>query len=277
MTTVAKTLQGRGAILLAAFAARQPAVFTIDEAARELGVEHKAAGDLLWRLARLGWLVRHRVGVYEIAPIWATAESPAAAPRFASLSAWVPRPFYVGFLSAFEIHGWLRQPVVGRIILAVDRQQRATRSGSDRITWVVLRPDAFAWGITTRWIDGAEVRVSDPERTIVDGLHLPRHIGGVAEIADALVGVFSRLDQDQLLDYVERVANTSVARRLGWMIETTGVPGGAVLAEQLRASLPSGRTVALLDPSQPAMGSIDRRWGLRLNIEAEDIKGAGRT
>lgn len=277
MNALTKSLQGRGAAILAAFSVRQPAVFSLDEVASELGIGHKTAADLLWRLARRGWITRHRPGVYEIAPLWASADAPAAPARFAGLGAWVRRPFYVGLLSAFEVHGWLRQPVIGRVVLASPRQGRSTRSGSDRITWVTLRPDDFDWGLTTRWIDGVAVPVSDPERTIVDGLHLPRFVGGVSEVAAALVGAWGQLDRDRLLAHIERSGNASVARRLGWLLETTGLAGSAPFVEQLRSLLPGGRTVALLDPSLSATGPIDRRWGLRVNVEPDEIKGAGRT
>lgn len=71
-------------------------------------------------------------------------------------------------------------------------RQKATRAqgGStpgDRVIWVVTKPDRFEWGVRDRWIGSAKVPVSDPERTFLDCLHLPRHAGGITEVAAALL------------------------------------------------------------------------------------------
>jgi predicted transcriptional regulator of viral defense system len=39
----------------------------------------------------------------------------------------------------------------------------------------------------------------------------------------------------------------------------------------------SYRTPILLDPSLPIGGEVDRRWGVRLNVELAEIEGAGQT
>ncbi len=142
---------------------------------------------------------------------------------------------------------------------------------------MVLRASDFHWGIEDRWVDGASLPVSDPERTIVDALHLPRHVGGVEEVASVLAGAWRTLDQPRLLQAARRCGYGSVIRRLGLLVETMALAGAAEFGESLRALLPSTRTAVLLDPTLPREGQLDRRWGIRLNIDQSEIEGAGRT
>ena len=271
-----KSLEGRSVDLVTTFAGRDPAVFTVHEAAAQVGLPESRAYDLLSRLVRRGWLVRHRSGVYEVAPLWATADSPYAPDRFVALATWLPSPYYIGFRSALELHGWLRQPVFGRVWIAVPTSRHSLASSAERITWVVQRPDRFTWGLEKRWLGERSVIVSDAERTILDGLHLPRHVAGVTEIAAVLVQAWPDLDQDRLVEYLDRLGIQAVRRRLGVLLETLPLDGASALAARIHRP-GSYRTPVLLDPSLPASGEVDRGWGVRLNVERAEIADAGQT
>lgn len=120
--------------------------------------------------------------MYKVAPIWATRGS-FESDRFAGLSQSLELPYYVGYRSALELYGWLQHPVVGRLWIAVPQPRRLLRTPRDRLIWVVTKADRFEWGVTQRWLGSAKVSVSDPERTFLDCLHLPRHAGGITEVA----------------------------------------------------------------------------------------------
>lgn len=271
-----KSLEGRSVDLVTTFAGRDPAIFTVQEAAAQIGLPASRAYDLLSRLIQRGWLVRHRSGVYEVAPLWATAGSPYAPDRFAALAAWLSSPYYIGFRSALELHGWLRQPVIGRVWIAVPTSRHSLASSAERITWVVQRPDRFTWGLEKRWLGERSVIVSNAERTILDGLHLPRHVAGVTEIAAAVVHAWPDLDQDRLAEHLDRLDIQAVRRRLGVLLETLPLDGASALATHIHRA-GSYRTPVLLDPSLPSSGDVDRGWGVRLNVERAEIADAGQT
>ena len=270
-----KTLGSTGARLVTEFAQREPPTFTLGEAQDLLAASSQVTSNLLSRLVRQGWVVRARLGVYEVAPIWATRES-FAADRFAGLGRSLQPPYYVGYRSALELYGWLQHPVVGRLWVAVPKARRLLRTPKDRVIWVVTKPDRFEWGVRDRWIGAAKVPVSDPERTFLDCLHLPRHAGGISEVAEALVRAWPTLSQDRLISHAGRLDNSSVSRRLGALTEALDLNEAERLVGRLPHRRWRGRPVSL-DPSLPAGGEIDRRWGVRMNVALDELAMVGRT
>jgi len=270
-----KTLGSTAARLVTELAQREPPVFTLDEAQNVLGASSQVTSNLLSRLVRQGWIVRVRRGVYEVAPIWATRGS-FVADRFAGLGLSLEPPYYVGYRSALELYGWLQHPVVGRLWVAVPQPRRLLRTPRDRVIWVVTKPDRFEWGVRDKWIGASKVPTSDLERTFLDCLHLPRHAGGITEVAAAFVRAWPTLDHDRLISHADRLGNTSVDRRLGALTQALDLDE----ADRLVARLPHrrwrGRPVSL-DPSLPAGGEIDRRWGVRMNVPPDELSMVGRT
>ncbi len=276
--TERKSVEGRGSDLLVHFSQRDPPIFEAREAAEFLAIDESAAARILSTLVARGWVARHRQGVYEIAPLWATADLPFDPGRYAALARWVREPYYVGFRSALEIRDWLDHPVRGRIWIAVATPHHAPASMRDRVIWVVLRTDRLTWGRERHWIGDQAVWISDPERTVLDGLHLPRHIGGVSEVIAVLVRAWSSFDEARLIEHTDRLGIEAVRRRLGFLLETVDLPGSRRIAQKLyRSRSTSRRSPVILDPSLPVEGSIDRRWGVRVNLDPSDIFTAGRT
>lgn len=271
-----KSLEGRGVDLLAHFSMQSPPVFSGAQAANVLQLTQAATTDLLWRMAQKGWLIRHRSGVYEVAPIWSSPQAPYRPDRFAALSSWLQGDYYIGFRSALEYHDWLTHPIVSQVWVAVPTPRRAPKTAVDQIHWVVVRRDRFSWGVARRWAGEQRIQVSDPERTILDCLHLPRHAGGITEIAAALRRAWPDLDTARLLDYVHSYGLASVRQRLGFLAETLDLPGAAAVTEALQ---PKGKRfgVIAIDPSLPPSGPIDKRWRVRVNIDGEELAAAGTT
>lgn len=270
-----KTLGSTAARLVTEVAQREPPIFTLGEAQTVLGASRQVTSNLLSRLVRQGWIVRVRRGVYEVAPIWATRGS-FVADRFSGLDLSLEPPYYVGYRSALELYGWLQQPIVGRLWVAVPQPRRVLRTPGDRIIWVVTKLDRFEWGVRDKWIGAAKVPVSDPERTFLDCLHLPRHAGGVTEIAAAFVRAWPTLDQDRLLSHADRLGNASVTRRLGALTQTLDLDEADRFTARLQLRPWRGRPVSL-DPSLPTGGQIDRRWGVRMNVPRDELSMVGRT
>lgn len=273
-----KTLEGRGSDVLTHFAQRNPPTFEAREVADFLQVDSAVAARILSVLATRGWLTRHRKGVYEVAPLWASSENPFDPDRFSAIGRWMREPYYVGFRSALEIRDWLDYPVRGRLWIAVPASRHAPKTLRDRVTWVVLRTSLFSWGRERHWVGSETIWVSDPERTILDGLHLPRHVGGVIEIAAVLVRVWSSIDRGRLVSHSEKYGIEAVRRRLGFLLETLKLPGHLEVSRALHRSLSQRRrSPTVLDPTQPSGGPTDRRWGVQVNLDPQELEMAGRT
>jgi predicted transcriptional regulator of viral defense system len=270
-----KTLGPTGAQLLAAFSRREPAVFSLDEARQILGSSTQVTSNLLTRLKRQGWIVSVRSGVYEVAPLWA-AQGSFAPDRFATLAVSLDSRYYVGYRSALELYGWLQHPVVGRLYIAVPKQRRQLETPRDRIVWVVTKPDRFDWGVRRHWIGSVRVAVSDRERTFLDCLHLPRHAGGITEVAACLLRAWPSLDANRLASHANRLGNGSVTRRLGALVDVLKLEGRDDVIRRLPQGRWRGRPVSF-DPTLPSGGSIDPRWGVRMNVSVDELAAIGST
>lgn len=120
--------------------------------------------------------------------------------------------------------------------------------------------------------DQRTVVVSDIERSLLDGLTLPRYCNGLTEVAKAFSMAGSRLNLTRLIAYSHQLQRASVIRRLGFVLETLRLAPAETL-EGLRSTLPAG--LAVLDPELPKEGAgWNARWGLRLNVSAEEIMEA---
>lgn len=107
------------------------------------------------------------------------------------------------------------------------------------------------------WIDGIPFSVTDREKTIIDGLDLPQHVGGVSEIAKALKGSWKTLNEKKLRSYAAKIGNSAVAKRLGFLMETLGLGN----VEALRMEAPLAPGFSPLDPTMPKRGKYNRRLG----------------
>ena len=118
------------------------------------------------------------------------------------------------------------------------------------------------------------VRVSDPARTIIDGLKQPEHCGGVTEVAKGLWMRRQDLHVDKLLEYAKQLGVGAVTRRLGFLLETYGMAQAPEL-DRLRSGLTA--TYVRLDPALPAAGKRLRRWRLQLNVDPEELRAVVKT
>src|SRR3546814_11508990 len=103
--------------------------------------------------------------------------------------------------------------------------------------------DVCSSDLTEIWITSQEqVRVSDPERTIIDGLDHPQFVGGVTEVDRGLWMKRDTLRVALMIDYALRLGVGAVIRRLGYLLEFYGLADAAALVP-LRAWLTDRKSV----------------------------------
>ncbi|OPZ82723.1 MAG: hypothetical protein BWY76_02629 [bacterium ADurb.Bin429] len=75
--------------------------------------------------------------------------------------------------------------------------------------------------------------VSEPTRTVVDVLDDPALGGGMRHVAEIVHAYFTSdmRDDDLLLDYIARVGNRTIYKRLGFLLETLGLEIPALVTE----------------------------------------------
>lgn len=184
------------------------------------------------------------------------------------------RGYYVGLLSAAEIHGAAHQrPQVFQVFV--------DRAVSDRdIERVRLRfyerSDVDAVPRDLKNSRTSQVPVSSPEATAFDLVSRPQESGALFNVA-TIIGELVReekLDAAKVVELAPRYP-LAVARRLGWLldrdaefVDTSSM--SEALHEFVRSSSMDGRrAVDLLAAGGPRRGQTNRKWGVVENADVE--------
>jgi predicted transcriptional regulator of viral defense system len=178
-------------------------------------------------------------------------------------------PYYVGYLSAAEIHDAAHQrPQVFQVVTAAhlrDRQFDRVRMTFIRSAAVSLRPTVSVNTPTGTMI------VSTPEVTVLDMASTPEHSGGISNIATVIADLLedSRLNTAELA----RVATdypVSVAQRTGWLIEFAAREIGrdVSLDALMVVAAQRAKPTPLASGDEP-QGRFDERWNIIVNADVE--------
>jgi predicted transcriptional regulator of viral defense system len=237
--------------------------FSINEARQVLG--HKAEDptrQFLERLQCKGWIQRIKRGQFVVIPLSSGEERTPQLHEFL-IAMELVSPAAIAYWSALNHHAMTEQ-LPRTVFVATNHPVRHPPKEALGITFkiVSLRPSKF-FGTIRDWIDERPFWITDKEKTIIDGLDLPKYTGGVGEIAKALTKAWNELDEAKLCDYAAKIGNSAVVKRLGFLMETQGLGDPEFLRKA--ASLAPG--FSPLDPTLPRQGKYNRRWKLLINAK----------
>ena len=220
--------------------------------------------QFLERLQRKGWIRRIKRGVYVLIPL-SSGEEPNPQIHEFLLAMELVTPATIAYWTALNHHGMTEQ-IPRTVFVATNHPVRHPPKAVFGIPFkiVALRPARF-FGIINEWIDDRPFKITDKEKTIIDGLDLPRYMGGVGEIAKALATHWRGLDETRLLHYAAKIGNSAVVKRLGFLMESLGLGD----PEVLRREIPLSSGFSPLDPSLPKRGRYNRHWRLLINSEVD--------
>lgn len=269
-----KELGNAEARLLATLASRDRTIFTTADAQQASGTSVSATNSLISGLLKKKWLIRLNRGTYLIVPLSAGEAAEYSENWYIVAKHLIqPAPYYLSHFSALEIHGMTTQPVLTVSISTPIRRISKEIAGAT-YRFVTTSADNL-WGTEDIWVTPSErVTVSDLERTILDCLDRPDLAGGIIEVARGMWAVRGQLDFPKLAEYAQRLGRKSVAKRLGFLLETFGL--GSIDTQAALKSLVSP-SYTLLDPSLPANGRHVRSWRVRANIEPDELLSATTT
>lgn len=240
--------------------------FTTEDAATAAGITPESARPALARLIRNRLAFSPARGLYiAIPPEYRSWGVVPAAGFVDALMAHLDRSYYVGFLSAAEVHGAAHQkPQVFQVV--VDRDLRDRDLGRVRVRFITNRTIVDLPTVRRNTPTGT-MAVSTPALTAMDLAHRPIHGAGLHNVATVLIELVrdGKLDDDLLAQLVGHFP-AAAARRVGWIIENfTDLRLGALAAVASRAvEEPSN-----LDHYGPRRGAVDPRWRIRVNTTVD--------
>jgi predicted transcriptional regulator of viral defense system len=269
-----KTLGPQAARLLTLLHEQGRSLFTHSDVEAITGLQAKSARSLMTGLVNRGLATRLKPGLFILVPFeLGRAREHLGNPYLVARSLADTPDSYVSHASAMALHQMTTQPQLAVFVTSPKAIRPRTVLGTE-FRFVRCKP-ADLFGLTEVWATKTErVRVSDLERTVLDGLKQPELCGGLTEVAKGFCMRRGSIVVSTLVDHAIRLGVGAVVRRLGFLLETLDVDAPAEI-ERLRSGLTA--TYAPLDPSMPAEGPWHSRWRVRVNVEPGELRAVART
>lgn len=269
-----KTLGPQAALLVTSLHEDNKLVFRLEDVQRILSLEEPTTRSLVRKLVNRGVAARLKPGLFTLVPFELGREREYLGnPFIVARELAGGKDYFLSHGTAMSIHGMVTQPQLV-VHVTTTAPRRPLRIMGTEFRFIASAKDGL-FGLTEHWVTKQEkVRISDPERTILDGLRMPEYCGGLTELAKGLWIKRPDLKADRLVDYALRMDVGAVIRRLGYLLELydIGTPGDR---DRLRKRLTE--TYANLDPLMPAEGKYLRKWRLRLNVSSDELLSTVRT
>ena len=192
------------------------------------------------------------------------------------------KEYYIGFGSALKIHGLTllinettshseARLFEDRDYVVTNKQMKPAIRTFRGITYQFIKHHTTRFfGFESMWINQFEqVMVSDLEKTIVDSVTYPKFCGGIGEVGKALFLSKNRIDQDKLLYYLARHMNKSAKKRFLFLTDLLDLDW---TTEHERMMKELGTGISLLDSAGLDQGLIRRKFGLKINVDLNELK-----
>lgn len=269
-----KTLGRQTSSLFVELNERGKTTFNLRDVEDITGLRGSSARTLILKAERRGLVTRLRAGLYTLIPFeLGRATEYVGDPHVIAKELCAGHRYFLSHASAMELHRMVTQPQL-TIYVSTSLRKPTLHIHGYEYRFVAVKPEQI-FGLTEIWITKQQaIKVSDKERTIIDGLRQPEYAGGIPEVAKALWMTRSEIKLSRLLDYAHRFQNGALTRRLGFLLELYKVaPSGQL--ERLRTKLTS--TYDRLDPTLPKGGPFQARWRLQLNIDEAELEAIPHT
>ena len=240
--------------------------FSFEEFQKALGVSHEAALATLRRMRKMLLVASPLEGFHlALSPEYERLKCPPPDQFIHQLMDHLKIRYYVGFLSAAELHGAAHQrPQAFQV--AVSEQRRNLRCGEIFIQFTQRKkldrvPISLVNSKTTQF------RVSTPEVTAFDLVSSPSLGGGLNNVATVLSELQEALDPQKLADVSELFSHI-IGQRLGFLLELVGAmkKTGALL----KRLEPKMKVYTPLEPSRKMTGAKrNARWKVAINTDVE--------
>ena len=264
-----KTLGSQAANLLAELHELGRVIFSLHDVERITGLKPKSARNFVAQLVNRGVATRLKPGLFNLVPFELGHEREYLGnPYVVAREIAGGEKYFISHASAMDLHGMVTQPQLVVYTSTTKLTRPRTILGTE-FRFVQTKPQHF-FGLTDHWVEKTEkVRVSDLERTVIDGLKHPEYCGGFSEVARGFWMRRENFQPKRLVDYALKLSVSAVIRRLGFLLETCEVQAPDEIA-RLRNNITA--TYHVLDPVLPPGGKFSSRWRLRLNVSPEEIR-----
>lgn len=170
----------------------------------------------------------------------------------------------ISYWSALNIHGLTEQ--ISKTVFVQTTKVKKDKTVLGVSYRFIKVKESKITGIEKMGYGNHSYPITDQEKTIVDCFDLPEYAGEFPGIIRAFVN--NDWNEGKLIDYAKAVDNKAAIKRMGFLAELFELSLPKLIAF---AKSKVTRTIDLLDNNSPDEGTYITNWGLKLNIEKEDL------
>jgi len=243
--------------------AKKGNILTFEDALKVSSLSRESLRVFLLRLEKRGLIERIEKGKYIIIPLG--AEKGKYTLHEFVIGSTLIEPYSIAYWSALNYYG-LTEQIPTTVFIQTTARKKNPNINVFGVEYKIIKiKESKNFGIRKEWIEETQVNITDKEKTIIDCLDKPQYCGGIIEVAKGLKNLKNtKYSQKSLEDYANRISNSGVIRRLGYLSEFLNMP----------VDLPAinTRNYLLLDPTMPEEGPKSAKWRLIINLN-EKILG----
>lgn len=269
-----KTLGPQAAHLVITLYEQNKPIFRLKEVQKILHSDEASSRNFARKLVNRGVAARLKPGLFILVPFELGKEAEYIGnPFVVTREIMGGKDYFLSHATAMEIHGGVTQPQLVVYVTTLKPCRSITTLGIE--FRFIHSQKKYFFGISDHWVTKQEkVKVSDLERTIIDGLKQPEYCGGLTEVAKGLWMRHQDVNMNRLISYAIKMSVGAVIRRLGFLLELYKI-GTSEDWEILSSHLTE--TYVRLDPLLTSEGKFLRKWRLQLNVSPEELLSVVRT
>jgi predicted transcriptional regulator of viral defense system len=245
------------------FYARQ--VFTVEEARQKLKLSGPTLSRMLFDLQRQDYVVMIKKGLYAIKPVEAKGKD--FSPDKYLVAAKLQKAPYLSYHTALELQG-VAQSVFNTVYLSVPRQSKTFQYHGITYQFVTT---FHSFGVEEKKVKNVSIKVTDREKTVIDGLEKLKYVGGLEEYIKSVSSLPS-VDAVKVLRYLRLLNKKILYAKVGWLLSrfTKQWSIDEDVLNNLRKQL-SKRTFYLEETNGKTNYRFDGKWNLMIpsNLESK--------
>lgn len=250
------SLSKRQVALLAGWERERRVSVTTEDIRRAVGAD--AAREVARRLVNKKVLERVARGTFLVRPLRSLSRPTTASTAAQAAALLQGKPYYLGGLWAVTFHRLTEQQHVSALDAFITGWKRSQRLSSARITFHRVDPARLSYGVANAMIEGLQVQLSDPERTLLDLFDTPSLAGNARTALTLVTQALPRADGAKLVEYAVRGSRHSTCQRLGVLLERLGTAPRKLA--RLHAKTRETRSMLSMLPGASRTGPFNRRW-----------------
>lgn len=237
-------------------------IFTFEELFEFMKIDRKMLWEIVSKLEKKGYIKRIEKGKYLIVPL--SADKNKYTLHEFLIGSMLVKPYAISYWSALNYYGFTEQIPSTVFVQTTSRKKRQMIEVFGVNYKIVRTKENKFFGIKKEWIENTQIDITDKEKTIIDCLDKPQYCGGIIEVIKSLKNGYKELDFKKLSQYANKIGNSGVIRRLGFICDLLDI--------KIKLPLMNVHNYLWLDPTMPKKGKKNAKWRLIININEKIIK-----